>query len=85
MTNGIEAPERTEKDHIYELEVDGVDYTVEQHAITGAQIMALAEISPQEGLLQILPDGTQEQVQPDQVITLKPGHRFKKRPRFKRG
>jgi len=36
-------------------------------------------------LLLILEDGTQVQVGEDEVIELKPGRRFKKAPRFKRG
>jgi hypothetical protein len=47
--------------------------------------MELAGIPREVGLLLILEDGTQEIVGADQIIELKPGRRFKKAPRFKRG
>ena len=47
--------------------------------------MDLAGISRDVGLIQILEDGTQVQVQPDEVVELQPGRRFKKAPRFVRG
>lgn len=65
--------------------VDGKEFHVEQSAITGGEIMDLAGIPREVGLIQILEDGTQVQVQPDQVIELQPGRRFKKAPRFVRG
>lgn len=79
-----ESPTET-KGKFYTLFVDGQEYHVEQPTITGAEIMALAGIPLEVGLLEVLDDGTQVQVQPDQVIELKPGRRFKKAPRFVRG
>jgi hypothetical protein len=47
--------------------------------------MELAGIDPAAGLNLIEEDGTQKPVQPTDEIELKPGRRFKKAPRFKRG
>ncbi|MBU2602666.1 MAG: multiubiquitin domain-containing protein [Actinobacteria bacterium] len=69
----------------YIVEVDGVEYRLDEPTVTGGELMDLAGIPREVGLLQILDDGTQQQVGPDDVIELKPGRRFKKRPRFKRG
>ncbi len=69
----------------YFIEVDGTEYELHQDEITGGQIMDLAGIPRDQGLLEILDDGTQRQVGVDEPIDLKPGQRFKKRPRFKRG
>ncbi len=77
--------ERHEHEKRYFLEVDGIEYEINRAAITGGEIMQLAGIPADAGLLEILDDGTQRQVPPDEVIRLKLGHRFKKRPRFKRG
>lgn len=79
-----EAPAEN-KGKFYTLFVDGEEYHVDQPTITGAEIMALAGIPLEVGLLEVLEDGTQVQIQPDQVIELKPGRRFKKAPRFVRG
>ncbi|OGO52536.1 MAG: hypothetical protein A2148_08560 [Chloroflexi bacterium RBG_16_68_14] len=65
--------------------VDGKEFHLEQSTITGGEIMDLAGISRDVGLIQILEDGTQVQVQPDEVVELQPGRRFKKAPRFVRG
>lgn len=65
--------------------VDGQEYRVGGSTITGAQIMELAGIPLAVGLLAIEEDGTQRQVDPTEVIELKPGRRFKKAPRFRRG
>jgi hypothetical protein len=74
-----------EKGRVYIFEVDGQEYTIHQETITGGEIMDMAGIPRDVGLLQILADGTQKQVVADEVVKLKPGHRFKKRPRFQRG
>lgn len=65
--------------------VDDREFHIEQPAISGAEIMALAGIPLEVGLQLIEEDGTQRPVAPEDVIELKPGRRFKKAPRFKRG
>jgi len=69
----------------YTFFVDDREFHVEESTITGGQIMDLAGIPREVGLLLILEDGTQAAVAADEVITLEPGRRFKKAPRFKRG
>jgi hypothetical protein len=69
----------------YVIEVDGREFEVGRDEITGGEIMDLAGIPREVGLIQLLEDGTQQQVGVDEVIELKPGRRFKKRPRFQRG
>lgn len=69
----------------YVFFVDDREFQVETPIITGAAIMQLAGIPPEVGLNLIEEDGTQTPVQPSDKIELKPGRRFKKAPRFKRG
>lgn len=69
----------------YTFFVDDREFHIEQPTITGAQIMALAGIPLETGLQLIEVDGTQRSVAPEEIIELKPGRRFKKAPRFKRG
>lgn len=69
----------------YTFFVDDREFHIEQPTITGAEIMALAGIPLEIGLQLIEEDGIQRPVAPDEVIELKPGRRFKKAPRFKRG
>ena len=70
---------------IFVFEVADVEYTYDKPTITGAQIMEIAGISPSDGLVQILPDGTRKTIRPDEAVHLVPGAQFKRRPRFKRG
>lgn len=69
----------------YFIEVDGREFELDEETITGGEIMDLAGIPREVGLVLLLEDGTQRQVPVDEVIELKPGRRFKKRPRFQRG
>lgn len=69
----------------YTFFVDDREFHIEESTITGGKIMDLAGIPREIGLLLILEDGTQTPIAADEVITLKPGRRFKKAPRFKRG
>lgn len=69
----------------YTFFVDDREFHVGVPTITGAQIMSMAGIPLEVGLVLIEEDGTQRPVPPEEVIELKPGRRFKKAPRFKRG
>jgi hypothetical protein len=69
----------------YFVEVDEVEVSFEHEEVTGGEIMDRAGVPRAVGLVQILPDGTQQAVGADTKFELEPGHRFKKRPRFKRG
>jgi hypothetical protein len=70
---------------VFVFDVDDITYEHDRPTITGAEIMTLAGISPSDGLIQILPDGTRKTVAPDETVRLVPGVQFKRRPRFKRG
>ena len=77
--------ENEKKGKFYTLFIDDIEYHVDNPELTGKEIMDLGGIPYKVGLLLILEDGTQVQVGEDEVIELKPGRRFKKAPRFKRG
>ena len=66
-------------------DVDGVTYHHNRPTITGAEIMAVADIPASEGLVQLLSDGQTKTVGPDDVVPLASRVHFKRRPRFKRG
>ncbi len=70
---------------VYVFDVEEVTYEFDHPTITGAQVMAAADIPESEGIIQVLEDGTRETVTPSTVIELVSGGHFKRRPRFKRG
>ena len=80
-----EAKQMEGKGKFYTLFIDDVEHHVDKPELTGKEIMDLGGIPYDVGLLLILDDGSQVQVGEDEVIELKPGRRFKKAPRFKRG
>jgi len=69
----------------YTFFVDGTEFHVEKDTLTAGEIMDIAGIPREVGLLLCNDDGTQTQLQPDDEIELKPGRRFRRAPRFKRG
>ena len=85
MNTQIESHIAEHQGLFYTFFVDDSEYHFDEPNITGGQIMDLAGIPREVGLLLIYEDGTQESIGADQVIELKPGRRFKKAPRFKRG
>ena len=80
-----ESKKKNGQGKFYTIFIDDVEYHVDKPTLTGKEIMDLGGIPYEVGLLLILDDGTQVQVTGDEVIELKPGRRFKKAPRFKRG
>lgn len=74
-----------ERGKFYTFFVDDREFRVHQPSISGARIMEMAGIPVEVGLNLIEEDGTQRPVRPEEEIELKPGRRFKKAPRFKRG
>ena len=85
VVTGTTAETDGTKHEVFVFEVDDVEYTYDKPTITGTQIMEIAGISPSDGLVQILPDGTRKTITPDETVHLVPGTQFKRRPRFKRG
>ncbi len=65
--------------------VDDKEFRIEKESMLGGEIMDLASIPREVGLILIQEDGTQMQINADQIIHLKPGLRFKKAPHFRRG
>ena len=90
-THAINRPLESEKehekhkDHCFTFFVDDRQFQVESETITGLEIMNLAGIPREVGLLFIAEDGSQVSVQPEEVITLERCKHFKKAPRFRRG
>lgn len=81
----LEKTGRREGGPFYTVFVDDVEFRFDHTPVTGGEIMDIAGIAHEVGLLVIHEDGTQEQIAVDQAIDLMPGRRFKKAPRFKRG
>lgn len=69
----------------YTALIDDVEYRFDHTPVTGRELTDAAGIPHSAGLVLLLEDGSQQSVGLDEQIDLKPGRRFKKAPRFKRG
>jgi hypothetical protein len=93
MSTSTQARERTqdrEQDKeqggkFYTVFVDEVEHRFDSTPVTGGAIMDRAGIPRDTGLVLLEEDGTQRQIGSDEEIDLRPGRRFKRAPRFKRG
>jgi hypothetical protein len=85
MATPVAAGIENEAGPFYTFFVDDREFHIHQSTITAGEIMDLAGIPRDVGLILLHEDGTQESLTPDHVLELKPGRRFKKAPRLKRG
>lgn len=69
----------------YTVFIDDVEYRFDHTPVTGQELMDIAGIPHSTGIILLLEDGTQQQISVSDTVDLKPGRRFKKAPRFKRG
>src|SRR5438046_3061125 len=79
------SPDQSAGQAVFVFEVEGTTYEHNRPKITGGEIMDIAGIPREQGLVQINPDGTTTSIAADQEVHLVPEARFKRRPRFKRG
>lgn len=69
----------------YHFWVDEVEYVVLEESISIGQIKQLAGVPEDIPLILLHQDGSEETLPDSYIIDLKPGRRFAKAPRFKRG
>lgn len=67
------------------VEIDGTEYEWNQATITVPQIRDLGNIPANTPVIEVDPDNNETTLSEDAVITLKPGHRYGKKVKFKRG
>ena len=69
----------------FNFEIDGAEYHSERPLLRIPEILSLANLPAGTALVEILADGTQRNVQPDEGVDLEDARHFKRRPKFKRG
>jgi hypothetical protein len=69
------------------VNVEGKEYPWNSETITVAEIRALPDldIPLDQQIVEEFPDGSEKTLSNSDVITLKPGHRYGRAPRYKRG
>lgn len=77
--------EKDQKGPKFLIDIEGTEYPWEEETITVAQIRELGGLPSDQPVIEIDPDNNERTLSDDEVITLKPGHRFGKKIRYKRG
>lgn len=69
----------------YLVEIEGTEYPWEKDTITTEEIITLGHLPPDQGVILVDENNVERTLAPGEVVELKPGHRFGKKVRFKRG
>lgn len=67
------------------VNIEGTEYSWDKDTITTQEIRALGNLPSDLPVIEEQPDGTERTLAENEVIDLKPGHRFGRAPKFKRG
>jgi hypothetical protein len=69
----------------YYIKIEGAEYPWDQSSITVGDMRKLANLSVGLSVVEEFPDGSERTLADSDTITLKPGHRYGRAPKFKRG
>jgi hypothetical protein len=69
----------------YYVNIEGTEYEWEKGTITTAELRSLGNLPVDLPVVEEFPDGTERTLSETEVIELKPGHRYGRAPKFKRG
>lgn len=69
----------------YYVNIEGTEYSWDKDTITTSEIRELGDLPADLPVVEESPDGTERTLAEDETIKLKPGHRYGRAPKFKRG
>jgi hypothetical protein len=69
----------------YYANIEGSEIPWNKDSISVAELRAIGKLPPGLPVVEEYPDGTEKTLTDEDVIVLKPGHRFGRAPKFKRG
>ena len=67
------------------VNIEGTEYSWDKETITTQEIRTLGNLPSNLPVVEEFPDGTERTLAENEVIDLKPGHRYGRAPKFKRG
>jgi len=78
--------DKIEKGAKYYINIEGDLKPWEKDTITTEEIISLGSWEPNQGAIEInLKDNTERTLNPGEIITIKPGHGYSKKIKYKRG
>lgn len=78
-----EKPEKAEKK--YFINIEGKEYPWNNEAITVREMRMLANLPRERAMVEEFPDGREKTLLDGEIVVLRPGHRYGRAPKFKRG
>jgi hypothetical protein len=72
-------------DEKYFVEIEGTEYPWSKATVTVPEIRTLGGLPTNLPVIEVDPDNNERTLAEDEVVTLKPGHRYGKKVKFKRG
>lgn len=69
----------------YYVNIEGTEYEWDKSTITVSELRELGNLPLDLPVVEEFPDGTERTLTEDEVIEVKPGHRYGRAPIFKRG
>lgn len=69
----------------YFVNIEGNEYPWSRDTITTTEIRQLGSLPSDQPVVEESPDGTERQLADTDVVELKPGHRYGRAPKYKRG
>jgi len=69
----------------YYINIEGKEYPWGSETVIVRDLKALASLPAGAPVVEEFPDGTEKTLSDSDVVILKPGHRYGRAPKFKRG
>lgn len=69
----------------YFINIEETEYEWNDGTITVAEIRQLGNLPADQPVVEETPEGTERQLSDPDIIELKPGHRYGRAPKYKRG
>lgn len=67
------------------VNVEDTEYPWDKNTITVPDIRNLGKIPADQQIIEEAPDGTERTLAESEIVTLKPGHRLGRAPKYRRG
>jgi hypothetical protein len=67
------------------INIEGREYPWTKETITVSELKLVGRLPSRQQVVEEFPNGTERTLADDQMIQLKPGHRYGRAPKFKRG
>lgn len=67
------------------VNVEGTEFPWDRDTITTQEIRVLGHLPGDQPVIEERPDGTERTLEESETISLQPGHRFGRAPRYRRG